>query len=976
MHTPASASSSLSSSWTQPPTRPFPERKPPPTIVQQKTIALQKTQQQPSPTGATAFQQSSVTPMNVSPPLVSESQDTGRVLHDPVNQTLAWRHRKMKQLDKDMLKVVYGKDRVRDCELLDHMACRHLDFAADPSWLELSDQELEHHLCSVGDQLASRLVKSLPKERLKHLAAVPAIAKRVIRYHPDPFSCLPECMKTEQVLTPLLKTLPKQQRHRMLDQMAQVAPQLAIRLETIEQAIRRNASWTCARRANELTFELRCLAIKADYRTIGTFAGMHTVDDEEYSALCDLALQQSGEALAWICKERKTEAHVEQALKHRIGPGIQAIPESMHTRERLKAALPHTKQALPCSFFDRWDLWETLKTQDAWIHLLESHDRTPEIYSEYLSRFPGDRDSIPEQLGKEHPQWLVASQQPDVYLSIPHQILLSQYYDPVNNDGDACSASFGSTASGSTTDESVWAWLLAPLDEQITDLPEDVKKALLTTGDISGLGSILQAPSWRLDPGTLIDPVQEAHCSRRALSLPHQARTQLMRTRPFRLPRPLERQELINQMDHRFLDIQQQLTNGSLPLWQPEPGTSAAWQLRGGRTLMHAEQEVHIHMKLQRRGEPLHTFAAEQAVQGFAGAHSELKWRSEIPVPGGMYLVPLDKLPVAHDMFPDPLEIYNDNGRDYGLAFRFTTKDDSYDTLAWQPDASGDSRQSGQGLLHALHDLGVWSSLGAVHTSTIRLYHHFLDEGYSRPALLLTAFFRPDGDYPGSLHLWNTKATQQSDWGKSGLRDLGDLEFYPFITTYLEAVDAEWTLPDYGQRASFVNAMAQNILASLLHYMRLHRDTDPDYHYRNRQSVTRLAQFIEQGCNAFLDGLLGKGVQLKDFFAAAGKGVEDIYPEWLRLTAQEIIYWSARQEQAKNSDCFCVHLNRDGRPCAELYPGHPWQSVSYGHGPHGNYLEAEGENLGTRNGKLVLFYLVRGLYLMATGVAHQLGELQ
>ncbi|MCY4472588.1 MAG: hypothetical protein OXC07_07210, partial [Kistimonas sp.] len=64
------------------------------------------------------------------------------------------------------------------------------------------------------------------------------------------------------------------------------------------------------------------------------------------------------------------------------------------------------------------------------------------------------------------------------------------------------------------------------------------------------------------------------------------------------------------------------------------------------------------------------------------------------------------------------------------------------------------------------------------------------------------------------------------------------------------------------------------------------------------------------------------------------------------------------------------HLKNEGRPCADLYPGHPWQNVTYG--PH--YTEADGENLGANNSKLPLFFLVRGLYVLAAGIADRLSE--
>ena len=43
------------------------------------------------------------------------------------------------------------------------------------------------------------------------------------------------------------------------------------------------------------------------------------------------------------------------------------------------------------------------------------------------------------------------------------------------------------------------------------------------------------------------------------------------------------------------------------------------------------------------------------------------------------------------------------------------------------------------------------------------------------------------------------------------------------------------------------------------------------------------------------------------------------------------------------------------------------------YGPGCHFTEEAGENLGANNGKLPLFYLVRGLYMMAATVADRLG---
>ncbi|MCY4472002.1 MAG: hypothetical protein OXC07_04175, partial [Kistimonas sp.] len=77
-----------------------------------------------------------------------------------------------------------------------------------------------------------------------------------------------------------------------------------------------------------------------------------------------------------------------------------------------------------------------------------------------------------------------------------------------------------------------------------------------------------------------------------------------------------------------------------------------------------------------------------------------------------------------------------------------------------------------------------------------------------------------------------------------------------------------------------------------------------------------------------------------------------------------------------NSDCFAEHLNKEGRPSPQLYPGHPRQHFRYGAGENDDYTEAAGESLGTENGKLPLFFLVRGLYVLAAGLADRLSASQ
>ena len=125
------------------------------------------------------------------------------------------------------------------------------------------------------------------------------------------------------------------------------------------------------------------------------------------------------------------------------------------------------------------------------------------------------------------------------------------------------------------------------------------------------------------------------------------------------------------------------------------------------------------------------------------------------------------------------------------------------------------------------------------------------------------------------------------------------------------------------------------------------------------------ASFLEEACNRYLATLLGDGTRLEMAFPAG------VYQQWLYRTAREMIYWTARQTEGQEG--FGLHFNRDGRPCAELYPGHP-QLKGIRYGVADEFTEEAGESLGTDSGKLPLFYLMRGIYMLTAKVADRLGR--
>ena len=853
-----------------------------------------------------------------------------------------------------MLAVLYGRGRVTDCQLLDHMVRRNVIFDRQPQLLRLSHQALAAHVSGEGMRLAGRLLRGLPYSVAEQLVAQPGIAPLALCHCPALFHAVPESLKTAARLAPLLASLPDDSRQDLLAWIAIRSPGLDSQLEPIAEAIRRHAGDSCDRRAHELTPELRRLAVTTDYSVLPLFDGL---DPLEYSALCDLALEQSGRALSCMDEFWRTAARVDRALAHPLRPALCDIPVTLYSPERLRAAIEGGERCrLSGEFLDHWALWDSLKTRHDWLLWLPEEERTQALCRDYLARFPGRTQAVPAAILAWHPDWVQRSEQSDVYLPLRDHRRVPSCYG-YHSGGEVPAAAL---------DAQPWALALASWDQQLTGLSREYRQAIVRNGGASGLADLLQAPPFFLEPEALLDPVQEEHCSRRAALLPDQARKALLCSPPFRLRRQAEGRALIRKIDDYNHRLGVQMLEESLPCWPKL--TTGGWEVRGGRTLVREQDGCCFHLKLQRQGETVAAFATELVVQKFAWDHYDWGWHSEIPWPEGLRMLALEDLPVPFDAFEQTPEVYDYRGKLHCLALRFATRDTDYDTRCWQPDTEqGGTQRSRQGLLRALHDLGIWSSLGAAHTSTIPLYHQFRSDE-ARPALILTALFNPETGYPGRLHLWNSLATEASDWGWSGLRDLGDLEFYPFIASYIESRDACPTLPDYGRRASFVNAIAQNILASLLHYMRLERAADPDYHYRNEPAVARLAQFLEDGCDTLLEGLLGDGTRLRDFFGQQMLGGVDVYSQWRQRTAEEMIYWTARQ--VPGGDCFAEHFRETGRPSALLYPGHPRQPLVW---PQ-HFTDPRGENLGAHNRKLPLFFLVRGLYMLAIGLTQRLAD--
>ncbi len=378
----------------------------------------------------------------------------------------------------------------------------------------------------------------------------------------------------------------------------------------------------------------------------------------------------------------------------------------------------------------------------------------------------------------------------------------------------------------------------------------------------------------------------------------------------------------------------------------------------GGRAMMIIGQDKCSRYKFLREGEPLDEFFSEAAVQVFAKKHLINTLESEIPDPVDFTLIPVSRVPKAvRESFSSAPEVIMVDMTPCYLCFEFTTNNEHYSTLA-HTKISNDNSLAIEGILKACHDLGVWSSLGALHTSTLKAYHR------NRRELFLIHLFNNHYNSAGRLDSWDSLAIQESDWGYTGLRDIGDLEFYPAISSVFgtnESVD-KTTLPGFDQRAAFLNTVCENMVAAVLHYGKLRRDDD-DYHYKNKGAVRDFSRFLDQVLSRFLTGLYGTPQTVCDYFESA-----DVYQEWLTLTATEGIMWTARQSMDR--DCFARTLQCTGCYPPEVYPLHFRTYLRY---PQ-KFTTDGRDNLGADSSTFGMTCLMFGLYQIAASIAVKSSE--
>ncbi|WP_422132883.1 hypothetical protein [Endozoicomonas sp. ALD040] len=402
----------------------------------------------------------------------------------------------------------------------------------------------------------------------------------------------------------------------------------------------------------------------------------------------------------------------------------------------------------------------------------------------------------------------------------------------------------------------------------------------------------------------------------------------------------------------------------------------------GGRTLAVQNGEQVDFYKFQRIGESEATLAQEGIMHQFIAKSGRFK--SQKPR-FGEYIMVLEKdLPESIPGFTDRLQVSEINGERAFRVYHFKATE-NYAKYAHTPDATDNPYAIAErGLLNGIHDIGVLNgSVGVMPTSTIPAFH-----ATGRRWVFLSALLGNSDFYawplPGTFGGW-VKAIERPDFGWDGLRDWGDVEFYGSMKSGLTARDSKTSgyTPELLQRLSFVNSLCENLLAAVLLRARLRRDSS-DYHYQNQQAVEETENFIEQLLDEYLSGLLAKEKEspprprLQELM-----GLDDTtYRSWLKRTAEEILYWTAKQPYEAKGDsaldpsieCFSKHIKETGNLDATLYPEGLQTFDMHKKFPKDFHNVNDELNLGANNAVFPLVALVKGLTLLAGNIFAYAGQ--
>lgn len=873
-----------------------------------------------------------------------------------------------RQQDLAMVECLLRTKEVKSAELLLHMA---------RSGLRL--QQLGVHVTAPMEAVRARLQPLLPDyplfdlllclSRKQQQALVDSqLARQLLKQNRFMLGMLPMSLRTPDFLNACIAD-----NETIIPQIFEHHPEHPV---DFEKLVRHHPAAIRHIPPDARTFRLKKLAVRYNPDLLSLF---REEPQQTYTSLCMIALARQGQALRHIPEQRVTQDMVELALRQAPVARLRDIPPRFRTRELCLKALAQAEPInspapstgnYPKNFLHSFpELMPQRSRFYHWLDGIPEHERTESLCCEFVQQFPDALHLVPGPIRARHPEWQERTSPPPRLKDHYHSLSLNGLPD---NDPGRCRAlceQYGQMMHFQDRDlrpgVPPWVCLSGGPAAQERWLPPHLKEQLMRHGGPEGPATAFETSVEPISASALLCPAQDKCCPREAALVPVQARARLLFCRPFVLRNQALGWQLQERIEQHRAAVEPTLAQA--PEWTEALQTATDWAVHGGRVLCQAGQQPCRRLKFLRAGEPVAEWLTESVVQAFALEYKDrLGLLSEIPRPQGFWRVPVALLPdPAAKGMTSKLAVHSDahSTDPYYLAFECTTRDQDYGRLAWQGDSEDSHKRAQEGMARSFHDLGVWSSLGVVHSSTAMLFHNFED---NRPEIVLPALFSPQGTashgYPGKLTFWDTLATEQSDWGFSGLRDLGDVEFYGTMTSFLAWRDSNWQYPFYAQRAAFINSLCSNLLVGLLHYMRRNRDT-PDWYYRNKAGCQRLAHWIDTEFTGFLRGFLGDDTRLEQLFPDPA-----CYRQWLDNTAREILYWSARQYRPGEA-CVAEHLREQGRPCASLYPGHPHHYYTY----PADFCDSQGrDHLSVINGKLPLFSLIRGFYLIAYKLADRL----
>lgn len=398
----------------------------------------------------------------------------------------------------------------------------------------------------------------------------------------------------------------------------------------------------------------------------------------------------------------------------------------------------------------------------------------------------------------------------------------------------------------------------------------------------------------------------------------------------------------------------------------------------GGRTIkINSTPGEDIYYKFQRKDESLSDFVREGQLYQLFDSSKDILNKFKSILPKHEKFIKLKECDNCSDLinsFNDKVEIIHEKDGKYINVFSYSAKSE-YCKYSHILDFGAENPylRPENSIKKACHDAGVMASMGLILTSVLPAFH---DTGEQRQWMALNALITADYSsfpYPGTFGAWNTDATENPDFGCTGIRDLGDYELFGKLQHYLQYKDASETIfiNNVKQRILFCNAISEILLGAILIRSRL-RQQLPDYHYKNKKSVNETVKFIEEIFTEFITGYLGingSSFSLWKFFQIE----VDEYNKWLEKTALEVVYWTALQpfEQSAefhnnsehdHADCYLNHIANNRSLSLDVYPSGCIANLN-----ENQFFNINNKlNLGANNKTFPLINLMNGLFRMCT----------